>query len=71
MDLGPITIKQVLDKDGDFSHLELHQYDNVIKLSMTMPSQNSQNQLFKWAVLKSVIDGLKLSSYEYLKEKLQ
>lgn len=71
MDLGPITIKQVLDKDGDFSHLELHQYDNVIKLSMAMPSQNSQNQLFKWAVLKSVIDGLKLSSYEYLKEKLQ
>lgn len=59
----PVTIKQVLDEDGVFSHLELHQGNNVIELSLAIKSLNSQNQLYKWPVLRDTIEGLKVSSY--------
>lgn len=55
-----ITIKQVLGKDGSFSHLELHQNGNVIELSLASTAIDTQQGVtYKWDNLKTIIDSLK------------
>lgn len=54
----PIQIKQVMDKDGDFSHLELHQKGNVIELSLMNTESNVMKNSGKWGVLKQQIQAL-------------
>lgn len=59
-----VVIKQVLDNDGWLKYIELHQADNVIKLSMANTTMDTQAPLWKWTNLKKTIDGMKLAKPE-------
>lgn len=54
-----ITIKQVLDKNGDFSHLELWQGDNHLELSLAFSQLDVQPSNYKWDVLSAQVKKIR------------
>ncbi len=53
-----IVVKEVLDEEGGFSHLELWQGDNVIKISLSDTSLTSSRKNDRWNTLKEMIDKI-------------
>lgn len=60
--MKPIIIKQVLDQDGAFTHLELHQGNNVIELSLASSKLDNQNASFKWDNLQPIIERIRVKA---------
>lgn len=53
-----ITIKEILDSQGDFNHLELWKGKNCIKISLQGTHIDSLYHSYKWANLKDVINKI-------------
>lgn len=67
----PIIIKQVMDKDGAFSHIELVQGGNVIELSIGNTSTDVQKATYKWNVLRGLIDKKAQELKEQVEKELR
>lgn len=69
--MDDIIVKQVMDTGGRFSHIELHQGDQYLTVSLADNSIDVQEHSYKWSVLKSIIDQMQtiLDPYEDLHPK--
>ncbi len=63
-----IKIKEVLDEDGVFSHVELWQGNNVIELSVGSTTFISGRRNDRWNKLKIMIDEIAERRFEEAKK---
>ena len=56
-----ITIRRIYNSTGDFSHIELEQGGNIIKLSFARTDLDSGKHSYKWEELKDLIDKHQLA----------
>lgn len=63
MSTQPITYKQQLDEDGNFTRLEVWQGNNCIVLSLSSPVMNSMTPNL-WSNVRATIDGMQTAIQE-------
>lgn len=63
MSVQPITYKQQLDSEGDFTKLEVWQGNNCIVLSLASPELNGMTPAL-WHNVRATIDGIQAAIQE-------